>query len=184
VVRLLNISAVTGKSAIPEEMFYGKKPSASHMKVWGCLAYVKCPNRQLTALGPRSVTGMFVGYEPGCKAYRVLVKAKIMISKDVRFVEDELGYPTMMSHVPHSVVGIEGLFQPDGDDDEVIDERMERIVDAPREIAADPDLRADNLREILLRARGVMQQLLADQPEPEMAGVEGNVEERNDNNGA
>jgi hypothetical protein len=184
VVRLLNISAVTGKPASPDELFYGRKPSAGHMKVWGCLAYVKFPDRQLTALGPRSVAGMFVGYEPGCKAYRVLVKGKIMVSKDVRFVEDELGYPTVLSHVPKSVVGIEGLFQPDGDDDEVVDERIERIVDAPREIAADPDLRADNLRDILLRARGVMQQLPADLPGPEIVDVEENEEEGEDNDGA
>jgi hypothetical protein len=101
VVRLLNYSAVSGKTLCPQELFYGRKPSGDHLRVWGCLAYVKLPDRQLSALGPRSVAGMFVGYESGSKAYRVLVKGKVVVSKDVRFMEDELGYPVSYL-LPHS----------------------------------------------------------------------------------
>ena len=108
VVQLLNVSAVSGKSCRPQELFYGRKPSAGHMKVWGCPAYVKFPDRQLTALGPRSVAGMFVGYETGSKAYRVLVKGKVVVSKDVPFIEDEHGYPFVLPHTPQPEIGVEG----------------------------------------------------------------------------
>jgi hypothetical protein len=70
-----------------------------HLRVWGCLAYVKLPDRQMSALGPRSVAGLFVGYESGSRAYRVLVKGKIIVSKDVRFVEDELAHAQQISHL-------------------------------------------------------------------------------------
>ncbi len=78
---MLNLSAVSGKALCPLEAFYGRKPSVAHLRVWGCLAYVKVPNRQLSALGPRSVAGMFAGYETGSKAYRILVKGKVVVSK-------------------------------------------------------------------------------------------------------
>jgi transposase InsO family protein len=161
VVRLLNYSAVSGKTLCPQELFYGRKPSGDHLRVWGCLAYVKLPDRQLSALGPRSVAGMFVGYESGSKAYRVLVKGKVVVSEDVRFVEDELGYPVVLPPSPHLDIGVEGLFH---DDEEVSDEVLEKVIETPREIAADPEMQAGNLQEILLRARGVLQQL---PPEPQ-----------------
>ena len=59
------------KHAVHMSCFYEKKPSVSYLKVWECLAYVKLPDRQLTALGQRSVSGMFVVYEIGSKAYRI-----------------------------------------------------------------------------------------------------------------
>jgi hypothetical protein len=163
VVRLLNVSAVKGKACSPQELFYGRKPTGAYFKVWGCLAYVKLPDRQLSALGPRSVAGMFVGYESGSKAYRVLVKGRVVVSKDVRFVEDEHGYPVVKPQTTQTEIGVEGLFSQEVEE-EVSEEKMERVVDAPHEIAANPELRAGDLHEVLLRARGVLQQLPAEQP--------------------
>ena len=135
------------------------------MRVWGCLAYVKLPDRQLSALGPRSVAGMFIGYETGSKAYRVLVQGKVMVSKDVRVIENELGDPVVTPPSPQPEMGVEGLFH---DEEEVSDESLERAIDTPREIAADPELRAGNLHEVMRRAHEVLQQLLAEPPAAEV----------------
>jgi hypothetical protein len=132
----------------------------------------------LSALGPRSVAGMFVGYESGSKAYRVLVKGKVVVSKDVRFVEDELGYPVVLPRSTQLDVGVEGLFH---DDEEVSDEVLEKVIEAPRMIAADPEMQAGNLQEILLRARGVLQQLPPEPQGHEDAEEENHDEEREGN---
>jgi hypothetical protein len=158
VVYLLNFSAVMGKTACPNELFYGGKPTCKYFKIWGCLAYVRLPERQLTALGPRSVAGMFVGYAQGSKAYRVLVKGKVVVSKDVRFVEDELGYPVASPEGEHREMDVQGLFVSD-DDVEMVEEVQERIVDVPRQLAVEPALHVGNLRNALLRARELLQHL-------------------------
>ena len=41
-----------------------------------------------STLGPQSVAGMFVGYDAHSKAYRVRVGNKVLVSRDVHFVED------------------------------------------------------------------------------------------------
>jgi hypothetical protein len=68
---------------------------------------------------------------------------------------------------------VEGLFH---DDEDVSDEALERAIEAPREIAADPELRAGNLQEILAGARDVLQQLPVVPPVQE----EGEEESHND----
>ena len=51
----------------PYEMRMGRKPVLSHLRVWGCLAYVK---RFLTdKLGPRSDKCLFVRYPKESKGY-------------------------------------------------------------------------------------------------------------------
>ena len=38
----------------PEEKFTGKKPDLSHLKVFGCLAYVHIPNDLRSKLDPKA----------------------------------------------------------------------------------------------------------------------------------
>ena len=73
----------------PYEAWYGKKPSARHMKTFGCMAYAKKVGPGVTKLEDRTVPGIFLGYEPYSKAYRVYdpVKQRLMISRDVIFDE-------------------------------------------------------------------------------------------------
>lgn len=99
-VHLLNLRAVEGKDVTPYEALYGRKPAVHYHKVWGCLAYVKLPERELSAFGARSVAGMFVGYEPRCKAYRVRMDNKVRVSKNVKFFENELGIKTLGAEIP------------------------------------------------------------------------------------
>ncbi|KAJ9504517.1 hypothetical protein QJQ45_013562 [Haematococcus lacustris] len=73
---LHNLSAVSGKPCTPHELMFGVKPDVSHLRVWGCPAYVHDP-MPASKLDSRSVKGVFVGYERGGKAYRVWAGGRI-----------------------------------------------------------------------------------------------------------
>ena len=45
-----------------EESFTGKKPDLSHLKVFGCLAYVHAPDELRSKLGPKAKKCVFIGY--------------------------------------------------------------------------------------------------------------------------
>ncbi|KAJ9530092.1 hypothetical protein QJQ45_023371 [Haematococcus lacustris] len=66
---LHNVSPVAEKSCTPFEAAFGSKPDIAHLRVWGCPAYVHDPTPD-GKLASRSIKGLFVGYEPGGKAYR------------------------------------------------------------------------------------------------------------------
>ncbi|KAL4295903.1 hypothetical protein GQ457_12G010770 [Hibiscus cannabinus] len=51
----------------PHEMWTGKRPNMSFMKVWGCKAYEK--HHMSTKLEPKSHKFMFVGYPKETKGY-------------------------------------------------------------------------------------------------------------------
>jgi hypothetical protein len=87
-VYLLNRSytrSVDGKT--PYEAWYGKKPSVEHLRVFGCVAHVKSARPFLRKLDDRSTPMIFIGYEPGTKAYRVYDPAtrRVHISRDIVF---------------------------------------------------------------------------------------------------
>jgi len=91
---LRNISPVKNRTATPYELFTGRKPNISFLRIWGCRAYVKLEKQQVSAMGPRSVPGIFVGYEPNSKAYKVLADGKIRVSRNVIFLENKRGFPS------------------------------------------------------------------------------------------
>ena len=56
--------------------------------MFGSKAYVHVPYQLRRKLDPLSTAGIFIGYEPNSKAYRVLMDSgKAQISKDVIFLE-------------------------------------------------------------------------------------------------
>jgi hypothetical protein len=76
-------SRVHGKT--PWEKFFGEKSDVSHMRVFGARAYMHIPKENRKKMQSVSERGMFVGYEPDCKAYRVLRERDgwILVSRDV-----------------------------------------------------------------------------------------------------
>jgi len=92
---LHNIMPVAGQEKTPFEVFHGKKPHVGHLRKWGCLAYVKLEKHMTTSLGPQSVAGMFVGYDMHSKAYRVRVGTRVLVSRNVHFVEDYPGHTAL-----------------------------------------------------------------------------------------
>ena len=87
---LRNVSPTAGKSAVPYTLMFNVKPDLSHLRQFGCTAYVLTPKHQRDGkLAPVSTSGLFVGYPDGTKGYKVYVPGTdtIVISRDVRFVE-------------------------------------------------------------------------------------------------
>uniref|UniRef100_A0A2N9GVD6 CCHC-type domain-containing protein n=1 Tax=Fagus sylvatica TaxID=28930 RepID=A0A2N9GVD6_FAGSY len=75
----------------PYELWNGRKPNLSYLKVWGCIAYFRVPNPKRTKLGPRAIKSVFVGYAVNSKAYRLLDLSSntIVESRDVEFIENK-----------------------------------------------------------------------------------------------
>ena len=56
----------------PYEIWKGRKPNLSYLRVWGCLAFYKAIDPKRSKLGPRGIKSIFVGYAENSKAYRLL----------------------------------------------------------------------------------------------------------------
>ena len=69
----------------PEEVYIGKKPEVSHLKIFGCLRYVHILKEKRTKLDPSRKKGIFVGYCEVSKAFRIYISGfpHIEISRDV-----------------------------------------------------------------------------------------------------
>ena len=73
----------------PKELWSGQKPNISHLRVFGCLAWVHILKKRRHKLQPKSRAMIFVGYEPGSKGYQFWDAAhqRFEISRDVKFEE-------------------------------------------------------------------------------------------------
>ena len=75
----------------PYESFQGKKPHIAHIRVFGCIGYVKIDSPHLRKLDDRSRALVHLGTEPGSKAYRLVnpITKRIVVSRDVVFNESQ-----------------------------------------------------------------------------------------------
>ncbi|KAL4368227.1 hypothetical protein GQ457_05G022170 [Hibiscus cannabinus] len=71
----------------PHEMWTGKRPNMSFMKVWGCKAYVK--HQMSTKLEPKSQKCTFVGYPKETKGYYFYNENKVFVARTRVFLEKE-----------------------------------------------------------------------------------------------
>ena len=73
----------------PYEAWYGKKPSVSHLRVFGSTAYVHVQKAQRKHLQSHTVKCVMVGYQRDAKAWRLWdpVARRLRISRDVIFDE-------------------------------------------------------------------------------------------------
>ena len=78
-------------SQTPYEVFKGRKSSVKHLKVFGCIGYVKADTQHLRKLDDRSRSLLHLGTEPGSKAYRMFdpTNKKAVVSRDVTFDESK-----------------------------------------------------------------------------------------------
>ncbi|KAH9742745.1 hypothetical protein KPL70_003057 [Citrus sinensis] len=74
------------------EMWTGKPADYSYLHAFGCLVYVMYNAQERTKLDAKSRRCIFLGYADGVKRYRMwdLTTHKIVISRDVIFIEDQL----------------------------------------------------------------------------------------------
>ena len=86
-----NRTPVSAHGRTPWEMFTGHVPTVSHMRVFGSTAYIHVPKEKRNKLDPVSTKGVFLGYEPQTKGYRVLRERDgvIVVTRDVIFDERE-----------------------------------------------------------------------------------------------
>ena len=79
----------------PMEAHLGVRPDLAHLRVFGCRAFVHVPKARRTKLQPKARVGIFVGYSPASRAYRVWVpkdwsdvrRGTLYESRDVTFDE-------------------------------------------------------------------------------------------------
>jgi len=80
---LVNISPSSVlEDKTPQEVWTSKKPSLSHLKVFGCDAYVHIRKEKRTKLDSKSKKYIFIGYKDGLKGYKLwnLVTRKVVYS--------------------------------------------------------------------------------------------------------
>ena len=77
----------------PTELWSGNRPNISHLRVFGCQAWVHILKKRRSKLKPKSREMIFIGYEPGSKGYQFWDTAhhRIEISRDVKF--DKTRFP-------------------------------------------------------------------------------------------
>jgi transposase InsO family protein len=80
-----------------EEKFTGKKPDVSHLRVFGCIAYVHVPNEKRLKLDPKAMKWIFIGYSLEQKGYRCFNPStrKLQMNRDVVFDEMVSWYPPL-----------------------------------------------------------------------------------------
>jgi hypothetical protein len=73
----------------PQEVWTGKKPSLTHLKVFGCDAYVHVPKENKSKLDKKAKKCIFIGYKDGLKGYKLWNREtkKVVYSRDVVFRE-------------------------------------------------------------------------------------------------
>jgi hypothetical protein len=73
----------------PQEVWTGKEPSLTHLKVFGCDAYVHVPKENRIKLDKKAEKCIFIGYKDGIKGYKLWnpETKKVVYSRDVVFRE-------------------------------------------------------------------------------------------------
>ncbi|GIL74079.1 hypothetical protein Vretimale_10366 [Volvox reticuliferus] len=87
---LRNISPVVGSKVTPYEAFFSQRPDVSHLRIFGCAAYVHVPKEKRSKLDPVSQKGTLVGYDSG-GLYRVLLENGVEVCANVIFDETTIG---------------------------------------------------------------------------------------------
>ena len=91
VVYLSNLSSSRSvRGMTPQETWSGKKPSVSHLRVFGSIAYIHIPDEKRSKLDEKSEKFVFIGYDPKSKGYKFYnpSNGKIVISRDAEFDEN------------------------------------------------------------------------------------------------
>ena len=77
----------------PHEVWTGKKPSLSHLRVFGCDACVHVPKEKRTKLDNKFERCIFIGYKDGLKGYmlwnpetRKVVYIRDVVFREVKYV--------------------------------------------------------------------------------------------------
>lgn len=126
----------------PIEIWSGRRPDVSHLRPFGCTAYVKVPDELRQKLDPKSHACILLGYFPG-RMYRLMdpVTRRIYQSRDVVFdegsghrsrqVEGEQGISTSTPATPETDTDISSSapdpLPPSIPDSDILTRRSSRV---------------------------------------------------------
>lgn len=99
---------------VPEEAWSGRKQGVTHMKIFGCVAYI--PDQLRNKLDKKGEKCIFIGYSEESKAYRLYIPStkKIFVSRDVQFIEEEAWDGSI-----EKIVNVKNCLSHDEDDEEM-----------------------------------------------------------------
>ena len=88
---VLNRASSTTCSTTPYELWHGKKPDISHLRIFGCRAFVHTPDETRRKLDAKAQLHIFVGYSDTSKGYRCWnpTSRRVITSRDVLFDESK-----------------------------------------------------------------------------------------------
>src|SRR5215216_5364975 len=140
----------------PYELWFGKKPKLSFLKVWGCDAYVK--NLQPDKLEPKSEKCVFIGYPKETVGYTFYHRSegKIFVAKNGSFLEKEF----LSKGVSSRKVELEEVIEPS------LHEMASSV--APEVVS---ELTSPNERELMILIMKLRKRTL-----PNLAGQAGHVQ--------
>ncbi len=100
---ILNRLPTAATNEAPYKRWYGHQPELQHLRVWGCLGYAQVPDSKRSKLDAKSEPVRFLGFEPGIKAYRVLLLKtnRVATRRDVCFDESRFHLPSKKSKPMH-----------------------------------------------------------------------------------
>lgn len=123
----------------PYEMLYNKKPNVDHIRIFGCTAYAHVPKAFRQKLDSKANKMVLVGYSNESKAYRLLdpKTSKIVISRDVRFIEDHHETPIdgISEHVEDEEIDISEFLDSETETEDT--NTTNEIIEATNEVAND-----------------------------------------------
>lgn len=138
----------------PFEMWSGKRPDLSHLKVFGCIAMVHIPKEQRKKWDEKSKTKVFVGYAETQKGYRLFDSSsnKITISRDVIFIENKMFFEKdMKENLITENRQIQEVFLPiseDSEENEIISNQEEQTESSEKDnIQETPKIRQTRTRK-------------------------------------
>src|SRR3954463_7036048 len=115
----LNRAPSKSVETTPYELWFGKKPKLSFLKVWGCEAYVK--KLQPDKLEPKAEKCVFIGYPKETIGYTFYHRSegKIFVAKNGSFLEKEFlskevtGRKVKLDEVVEPSLGFESSAAPE-----------------------------------------------------------------------
>ncbi|PKI64996.1 hypothetical protein CRG98_014620 [Punica granatum] len=90
VAHILNHAPSKLVEKTPYEMWHGRRPNMSFLKIWGCEAYVK--KLSSDKLGPKSDKSYFVGYPKETRGYYFYnpTEGKVFVARTAVFLEKKM----------------------------------------------------------------------------------------------
>jgi len=112
----------------PFEIFFGKKPNISNLKLYGSKVFARVPEiKRISKWDRKADVGILVGYEQF--GYRVLINNKIIVARHVEFVnenENLIGFKGENDSDEESVISVDENSEPNERNEKEINSKKTR----------------------------------------------------------